>query len=215
MLSKSFKVTFIGCLLACSAFTTQATSINIEVDSQSRPWDTNINSSFNYGTGGSIDPTVVDGSNGFDFSVGANPFKISFVTGGVQGYREFPIVDADGMDADSPKPFLTNGNPGNSGNFFPSKHMPGDWDTYLMALVGTFANDAGEIQGTPFEIGRGPFTILAPLGATRLQLGINDDIFSDNTGLFLVNIEQSAVPIPAAIWLFISGLVGLVSIRRK
>jgi hypothetical protein len=68
-----------------------------------------------------------------------------------------------------------------------------------MALMGTFADDSGVIVGTPFEVGN--FRILTvPAGATRLQLGMNDDHWSDNVGEFTVLIESEISEIDIDIW---------------
>jgi hypothetical protein len=85
--------------------------------------------------------------------------------------------------------------------------MMADWDTYLNQLVGTFADATGAIIGTPFAIGLGR-TVSIPVGATQLQLGINDDIFVDNTGELNLAVSQSAsVPEPSTI--FGLGVLGL------
>jgi hypothetical protein len=54
--------------------------------------------------------------------------------------------------------------------------------------------------GTPFAIGLRR-TVSIPVGATQLQLGINDDIFIDNTGELNLAVSQSvSVPEPSTIF---------------
>ncbi len=77
-----------------------------------------------------------------------------------------------------------------------------------------------QIIGTPFAIGDNG-TVTVPAGASELLLGINDDIFSDNTGSWTVSVTGptavSTVPLPAALPLFATGLagLGLLGWRRK
>lgn len=42
-----------------------------------------------------------------------------------------------------------------------------------------------------------------------------EDSFSDQDVIALTNITIAAVPVPAALWLFVSGLLGLVGISRR
>jgi hypothetical protein len=76
---------------------------------------------------------------------------------------------------------------------------PATYPIYLVELVGTFADSTGAIVGTPFALGNGPTDIIAPAGATELLLGINDDIYSDNTGSFLVDVTGPGAAIPPSV----------------
>jgi|GEM_PF-5581781 len=58
-------------------------------------------------------------------------------------------------------------------------------------LVGAFTNSSGVIQGTPLCIGDGPVSYGVPTGATQLELGINDNNYSDNTGSFTINVQKN------------------------
>lgn len=83
-----------------------------------------------------------------------------------------------------------------------------------------FATQSPLLQQT-FFIGDGTSNTLlfqetvVPMGATCLYLGVADSErnWSDNTGSFTVDV--SAVPVPGALLLLGSGLVGLAGMRRK
>lgn len=113
---------------------------------------------------------------------------------------------------------------GSTGNYFPTLYIATPSDTaevyYLMALVGTFADASGVIVGDPFFIGNGPLSIAVPMGAVQLQLGINDDYFSDNSGSLYVRVSGAApgptpTPEPTTMLLLGFGLIGLVGLGRK
>jgi MYXO-CTERM domain-containing protein len=93
--------------------------------------------------------------------------------------------------------------------------------TYLSQLVGAFANSSGVVVGAPFALGDAATIEVAPVGATQLLLGVNDDIYSDNSGSLLVQVSGpsavSAAPEPGA-WLLMLlgvGAIGLVLRRAK
>ena len=94
---------------------------------------------------------------------------------------------------------------------------------YLGCLLGTFADATGRIVGQPFFIGDGPTSVTVPFGATRLQLGINDDLFGDNRRGIVrcqspgptTSSAPASVPLPATSLLFGSGLLGLVGLKAK
>ncbi len=55
---------------------------------------------------------------------------------------------------------------------------------------------------------------MIPAGATQLQLGVNDDIYSDNTGAYQITITGAGVPEPSALALLgltaiVAGAIGL------
>jgi hypothetical protein len=79
-------------------------------------------------------------------------------------------------------------------------------DINLMELVGTFADSTGVIVGTPFFVGASR-VVTVPTGATRLQLGINDDVYGDNGGSFSADV--TIVPEPGTVWLLLPALGAL------
>jgi hypothetical protein len=114
----------------------------------------------------------------------------------------WPYVDANG---DTATPMDNN----NWAGVAPSYWMnPATYPIYASELVGTFANNSGQIVGTPFAIGNSG-TFIIPAGATRLQLGVNDIGYGDNAGSWTVQITGAAIPEPTSVTLVLMALAGL------
>jgi hypothetical protein len=153
---------------------------------------------------------VISAADGFDFTPGGS-LTVTYLGGATSALPPlFGFSDARGHTG---WPQYGSDAPGTSLAFFPSHYMnPAEYPIYLNALVGTFADDAGRIVGTPFPINLGRALVI-PQGATRLQLGINDDIFYDNAGALTVSItglEVNPVPAPGGLVLIASGMAGIV-----
>jgi hypothetical protein len=163
-----------------------------------QPWNYTpggLNTNFQYGINDGTGPLVLSAADGFNFAPGGS-FTVSYLSGQVSAGPGFwPFVDADGDTQDA-----VNNNTGSSGKVEASFYMnPATYPIYLVELVGTFTNSLGAIVGTPFALGDGPTTITVPVGATQLQLGVNDDIYHDNAGSFTVDVSGpgiSSVPEP-------------------
>jgi hypothetical protein len=190
----------------------QAASITTTVDSLAMPWlwDTvSLNTAFQFGVQDGIGPTMVDSSSGISFAAGGT-LTITYLSGLTSAFGGTPVVDGQGYGPNAPSPFEidANGNLGSSGKPFPSFYMS-PYPIYLNTLVATFADSSGNIVGTPFAVFNGPLSVLVPLGATRLQLGINDDIFGDNTGSLQVSVAGpgAGVPEPASFLLMGSAIL--------
>ena len=92
----------------------------------------------------------------------------------------------------------------------------------VYSLIGIWSESETEITavGDAFVVGSGG-SFIAPEagGSLYLFLAENDGIFADNYARdhYHVSITTAppAVPVPAAAWLFGSGLLGLISVARK
>jgi hypothetical protein len=176
-------------------------TVQATVAGTDQPWNYTpggLNTNYQYGINDGTAPLVINASDGFDFSTGGS-FTVTYVSGLVSAGPGFwPFVDANGDLQDA-----INNHTGSSGKVEASYYMnPSTYPIYLTELVGTFANSLGAIVGTPFALGDGPTTITIPTGATQLQLGVNDDIYHDNAGSFVVNVsgpQLASVPEPTSV----------------
>lgn len=169
-----------------------------------------LNDSYIYGTTNQMSaPFIVDSTDGFSFLAGS-VISVEYVSGTVKAGSggAFPARGADG-DANKPKNADVDTS---NGLYYPSKYISSSqFPVNLGALVGTFANGSGAIVGTPFKIGVDA-DLVVPAGATRLQMGINDNFFGDNSGSF--NLTVSQVPEPASCALALMASAGLLMRRR-
>ena len=82
------------------------------------------------------------------------------------------------------------------------------------------ASSTGTIVRTPFKIGISR-SLIIPVGASQLQLGLNDVFFADNTGALTVNVtglqavNTTAVPEPLSIIGTLIGGTAALRLKRK
>ena len=143
-----------------------------------------MNTNFQYGLNNQQNPTVISAASGFDFTPG-NVLAVEYVSGLVYEGGGWPLNDAGGARWIDPANDTIYGGITLASFYF--DHA--DYPAYAAALVGTFANDAGAIVGTPFQVGNFRYLTI-PAGATRLQLGDNDGEFSDNGGSWQIRVSE-------------------------
>jgi hypothetical protein len=214
-----------GIVFAVSLFTAGAASAStVTVLGTAGPWDPTIAGNPAYGTADQTAATVVSVNVGDNITITYNSGLTSAFIGvppqvDAIGYTFEPF----GSGSDPSIPFAGTG-VGSSGNFFPSYAIDptnSGPPIYLAALIGDFVDASGVVIGTPFAPGDGPFAITAPSGAVALQLGLNDDIFSDNTGALQIDVTGSTVvsgvPEPSTWAMMILGFVGIgaMTYRRR
>ena len=152
-------------------------NLTVSVDSKTKPWLTTggINLAFQYGDGTGSAPVVVPAT-----LVPGTLITVSYLSGTVQCSDARPRVTGAGQTN-----FITGTTLGSTGNRFPTFYMAGS-NLGLGGLCGAFCDNTGQVI-QPLSIGNGG-TFLVPLGASRLQLGIDDDRFDDNNGSFAVSV---------------------------
>ncbi len=154
-------------------------------------------------------PTIITSASGISVSP-SQQLTITYLSGTEVAGPGFSPVDAQGNTN-----FAANDGTGNGFGVFPSFYMPSaEYPIYLSELVGTFADSSGDIVGTPFPIGLSA-TVTVPSGASQLQLGVNDDEYSDNSGFFDVQVSGTAVPEPASLSVLALGVLSLMARRRR
>jgi alpha-tubulin suppressor-like RCC1 family protein len=153
--------------------------VTVTVASRSGPWNASVNPSFVYGRGDEQGPAVVTVTAGEHIFLGNAAGQaragFDFPWNGPAGYTSDPGGPIDGRILSPPY-------------VFPSKYTPADWPTYLVALMGAFADASGLIVGQPFELGTQLLVVNVPAGASQLLLGLNDDRFADNGGSYTVEV---------------------------
>lgn len=216
-------------------------AITVDVAGTSRPWnftDGGLNSTFQFGIGDGTGPVVVDFASAGITAGGS--WAVLYKSGLTSAFGGAPIADQNGHVGLIFKDDVL----GSSGKSFPSLYMPSLWSTdpgagvFLNALVFVFTDDTGQIIGTPdamevtgdaingYSFTNSKFGDPTPVGATRIQLGLNDDIFADNTGSLQVCVGATIddclrtttdVSEPADWSLMVAGatLLGLASRRRR
>jgi hypothetical protein len=85
---------------------------------------------------------------------------------------------------------------GNSGEQLPGMFVrPGERPNCIMALIGVFTDAGLNIVGFPAEIGK-QRTMTVPGGAPRLQFGLTDGLYADNSGFFEISVAELQQPLP-------------------
>lgn len=167
-------------------------------------WDdtTGFNAACRFAVGDGTGPLIIN-FGALGFSPG-DPWGILWVGGLTNAFGGVPDAD-NGGDFGS---VFKNDVLGSSGEPFPSFYLPGEWGppgdpiagVYLNAPVGAFALSDGTVVA-PFSLGThypdgarliGVSTSYSPaFHGSRMQLGLNDDIFADNTGSLLVCVDRA------------------------
>jgi hypothetical protein len=186
----------------------------IEVSGHAGPWDPMLNSAFEYGSHDQAPPTVVIAANGLPLLPGS-VVTVAYVSGTVSVGGGWPDSDANGATSSAPASSRPR-----SGNY-PSRYVdPSAYPIYVGSLIGTFAKD-GVIVGGPFKIGDGPVSLTVPAGANQLLLGVNDNIFGDNSGSWTVGVSvHSSSSALSFVWVVVAlilaaGLGAFFLLRRR
>jgi hypothetical protein len=181
----------------------QANATIFTVNGKSGPWqyvNGGLNTAFQYGVNDQTAPTAITSIGGTSIQP-TYQITLSYQSGTVVvapngGPPGNLGIDANGLSSYA-NPDLSPHANGNCPSFFMGESAGSP--KYLGELVGTFANSQGQIVGSPFAIGDGPITFIVPAGASQLELGVNDNLFSDNTGSWNLNVTMVPEPCCAAL----------------
>jgi hypothetical protein len=174
-------------MLAFCISATTAKAELVSVGGACGPWQWQyggLNAAYAYGVNDQAGPTVVATIDGSALTAG-QLVTVSYQLGTVSPAQG--NFDADG----DPSYYDPDSSPHGNG-VFPSFYIPGSAN--YCELVGTFADAQGNIVGTPFALGNGPTDLTVPNGATRLQLGMNDNSYADNSGSWTISVTSADVP---------------------
>jgi hypothetical protein len=202
----SQRLPLIPALLLFIAVANSSFGTSIVVDGRSGPWNYvngGLNTTFQYGVNDHLAPTIVSGLNFGD------SLTVTYVSGLVGNTGFSTLYQAEG---DLSQPNLAG--PDNSNGAFPGYFAFDPNTTFAYDLIGAFANNSGQLIGTPFAIGNGPGPFFVPAGATRLQLGVNDNLFSDNVGSWNLNVVVT-VPEPSTAAILTMGVLVFLSRRSR
>lgn len=196
-----------ACLSCCSDLWATTYAVN----AKSGPWQYvsgGLNSAYQFGINDHLAPTVVPVTAGTQVSISYASGSINIASTGYGPANSY--VDARGVLA-LPNPDLS---PHYNGDM-PSIYMNESASSpkYLGELVGTFSGSTGQLVGSPFAIGNGPFELSVPPGAVSLQLGVNDNLFADNVGTWSINVVP--VPEPTALAFLCAGALALRAVRKR
>jgi hypothetical protein len=186
----------------------------VTVSAQAGPWEPVLNPALDYGSHDQSPPVPIRGVGGFPLAPGT-VLTLSYLAGSVSVGGGWPNEDANG----DPQAPLTATSP----RSYPSRYLdPGAFPVNVGSLIGAFASN-GVVVGRPFKVGDGPLKVIVPAGANELLLGVNDDVFGDNTGAWTVQITSSRVArgisaglvgLGIAILVLILGVVAVLFVKR-
>jgi hypothetical protein len=207
---KALSVTIATLLLGTGLALGQTITVPTTVEGTAGPWqwvNGGLNTAYQYGIGGNTAPDVVNASSGLTFSPGFS-LTIKYVSGLVSlgpGYG-WPYTDANGTSSIMDTNWY--------GGWAPASFMnPSTFPIYAGEMVGTFANNSGQIVGTPFPVGD-LNTVTIPAGATQLQLGINSVGYDADVGSWAIQVSE--IPEPTTVRLVFISLLGFgLVIRRR
>jgi hypothetical protein len=187
-MNKTFIALLLGLAVVFPARSWASTNqVTMTVNGTSGPWlwvNGGLNTAFQYGDNNQEAPTVVSATNGLPFTPG-DVLSVEYVSGLVYEGGNWPLNDANGALF-----WIANDNE-YAGTFYPSLYFnPADYPAFAAELVGTFADNAGAIVGTPFKVGN--FRYLAiPVGATQLLLGNIDNNYADDSGSWQISVTET------------------------
>ena len=209
----------LGTVFAAGMATAGAASASVvSVNALSGPWDVTVPGNLVYDDGSHLPPA----------NLAVNPgdnIAITYLSGLTSAFGDLPpgadalgyVGGVYGSGADCAGTPCTG--IGSTGHPFPSVLIdPTNTGPQIAlgALIGDFVDGSGTVLAA-FAPGNGPFSIVAPAGTVALQLGMNDDFFSDNTGALSIDVTGStATPVPEpATWTIMLVALGGLGVAKR
>jgi len=171
-----------------------------------------------------LDPVSQDGSSGIvNLNLYADASDVGgFLAGGLDLFYDSTVLTYNGdfaFDAAFPTD-LAFSRLGDDCAVTPTANCAGPGEINGIA----FGNFNGIADAGPTLVGSLSFNVLLPLSAPTFLTMADNDLpagawyATDGSGPLVVDYgsaEVSAIPVPAAVWLFGSGLLGLVGVARR
>ena len=143
-----------------------------------------LNASYGFGAQDGIGPLILTLA-GLQAKPGGI-LLVRYLSGEISTGMGSPMMDANGFAN-----FDAFGANGITGKPMPNRYMS-PYPINVGSLVGAFTTRAGRLVGAPFALGDRPTQLTIPAGAAQLQLGINDDLYADNTGAFTIAVTTGS-----------------------
>lgn len=156
-------------------------SLTFDVPGTTAPWDQIVN------------PTMVFDGYPSDYATATPAVALDLLTLGVQPGAYVGIACVAGTAQAGGLPDtgcdgLTSFAPNNNlyqpacASYYPSAYVdPSNFPVYTFQLIGSFTDDSGFVVGKPFAITSNGQNVQVPDGATKVQVGFNECLYSDNS----------------------------------
>jgi hypothetical protein len=149
---------------------------SVDVSGRSNPWNQTVNPTMPY-SNDAFAPVVVPFTT---LSVAAGSYLNIVCTGGVTNAGGLPNTGCAGLNVGY-EPSDDRFQPA-CNHYYPTKYVDSSYyPTYIMQVLGAFADASGVVIGKPFPISPNTLRVQVPAGAVRLQLGMNDCLNGDNS----------------------------------
>jgi hypothetical protein len=170
--------------------------ISISVSGRSNPWDQSVNPALIYSAANdAFPPVIVDLAKLAIVSGAEITLKCA---GGTTNAGGVPDSGCDGLTMFAPTNDVFQ--PA-CNTYYPSKFADkAAYPVYIMQVVGVFATSSGVVVGKPFPVSSKEELVRVPVGATRLQLGMNDcKNFDNGPSPLIIKLYRTSGPAAAPV----------------
>ena len=155
-------------------------SQTLDVAGTTAPWDPNINPTMTFAADyNAATPAVA--VNIATLGVLPGEYIAVACIGGTTNAGGLPNTGCDGLNSEPFGPTNDVYQPA-CGTYYPSTYVDSSlYPVYLFQILGSFTTDAGVIVGKPFAVTSSTQNVAVPTGATAVQFGFNECLYSDNS----------------------------------